>query len=104
MSGFIENSWDRYGKKFILKMYPDLGYGGEWPLGMQHMWQMLSITMSINFAAAIFCKYIFILTILSGSLIAIAEWPPQGRKIDVITRSSGWVIGSIIAIIGFFIS
>jgi hypothetical protein len=100
MSGFIEDKWDRVASKYLPKIRPEFKDKAEINLGIQHFWQMLAITMSLNTIALFTNKYLFIGSLLSLVLIAIAEWPPKGRLIDVLTRGAGWLVGASFAVYG----
>lgn len=92
MSGFVENKIEPLIQKLLIKIWKGFTIKGEVSLAANHFWHMLAITMSLN---CIGHPVSYLLSILSVSLIAIAEWPPEGRCIDVFTRGAGWLLGAI---------
>jgi hypothetical protein len=101
MSGTFENWIESLASNWLPKL-PWIGdkmiSKGERSLAGSHVTLMAFITLGIDVAALMMWKWLAVISITSFILIYNAEKGPEGRKVDWITRSFGWAIGSIPAI------
>lgn len=102
MSGFFENWYEPKMRKFVssIPWLPELKIEGEQKLAASHIFYMAFMTLIWPALSAAFKTWwLSFGSILSFALIVIAEGGKNGRKIDWITRSTGWAIGFIPSII-----
>src|SRR3972149_6850882 len=98
MSGWIENFIEPKVQGWLVRIYPKLGEPGELRLAGGHFWHMAAIALFCDFIGALYGWGGYAAALCAVSLVIIAEWPPKGRVIDVITRGAGWLIGAGLAI------
>lgn len=110
MSGFIENKIEPKLHKFfkdLAKKVPwlkELDGRGERSLAASHIYFTAATTMIwVCVAYNTGIKWFNVVALANIAQVIIAEWPPEGRRIDFITRGLGWFIGAIPAVLGIIL-
>lgn len=106
MSGLFEDWWEYHLNKYVRKLsktfkcLSPLIIEGERKLAYSHIhltaWTTLIWVGLAYISHLTFFNYIALANYMQ---VVIAEWPPKGRAIDWITRTVGWCIGAVFAII-----
>lgn len=110
MSGFIENTIEPLFNKWISK-FKMFGFMNgqtvqdviERKTAAQHVWMMFALSMVVNYIA-MFSSWAYLGYVGLVALIAIAEWGPKGRWVDVVTRGFGVVLGEVFQLGATFIA
>lgn len=102
MGGFIEDTIEPIFNKFIsrFKMFAFMNQQTmeaviERKTAAEHVWLMFGLGMTVN-ELGFMNKWFYLCHILLIAMIAIAEWPPNGRKIDVVTRGFGLFLSIVV--------
>lgn len=95
MSGIIENTVEPFFNRLIPKIpgFGMLGKPGELRCAFIHIWFHLAVTLIAVSMALAWSRYIGFGALISFFMVIIAELPPNGRRIDILTRGIGTMFG-----------
>lgn len=102
MGGQLENWIDRTAAKILPKipLLGELSKKGKRQVTGSHITWMAAVTLAFDLGACLTpWTWLAWCSLASFGLVVQAEWGAQGRRIDWISRTVGWLIGAIPALL-----